>query len=81
MALASSSVATQNRTAASRLAGHHSGEFGVWQFSERRGRQLCPDEDQMQWARNPHLAMAIEAPRRLIEQEMRKVIRHNVVRQ
>jgi type I restriction enzyme R subunit len=33
----------------------------------------------MQDARNPHLA--IEALRRLVEQQMRKVIRHNVVRQ
>ena len=33
----------------------------------------------MQQNRNPHLA--IEALRRLIEQEMRRVTRHNVVRQ
>ena len=35
--------------------------------------------ERMQQARNPHLA--IEALRRLVEQEMRKVTRHNVVRQ
>lgn len=35
--------------------------------------------ERMQEARNPHLA--IEALRRLVEQEMRKVTRHNVVRQ
>ncbi|MGH3397164.1 MAG: type I restriction endonuclease subunit R, partial [Streptosporangiaceae bacterium] len=35
--------------------------------------------ERMQQTRNPHLA--IEALRRLIEQEMRKVTRHNVVRQ
>lgn len=34
--------------------------------------------ERMQQARNPHLA--IEALRRLIEQEMRKVTRHNIVR-
>ena len=33
----------------------------------------------MQEQRNPHLA--IEALRRLVEQEMRKVTKHNVVRQ
>jgi type I restriction enzyme, R subunit len=35
--------------------------------------------ERMQQARHPHLA--IEALRRLVEQEMRKVTRHNVVRQ
>ena len=35
--------------------------------------------ERMQQSRNPHLA--IEALRRLVEQEMRKVTRHNVVRQ
>lgn len=35
--------------------------------------------ERMQQTRNPHLA--IEALRRLVEQEMRKVTRHNVVRQ
>jgi type I restriction enzyme, R subunit len=35
--------------------------------------------ERMQQARNPHLA--VEALRRLVEQEMRKVTRHNVVRQ
>ncbi len=35
--------------------------------------------ERMQQARNPHLA--IEALRRLVEQEMRTVTRHNVVRQ
>jgi type I restriction enzyme R subunit len=35
--------------------------------------------ERMQEARNPHLA--IEALRRLVEQEMRKVTRHNIVRQ
>src|SRR6185437_7801661 len=35
--------------------------------------------ERMQQTRNPHLA--IEALRRLIEQEMRKVTRHNIVRQ
>ena len=33
----------------------------------------------MRETRNPHLA--IEALRRLVEQEMRKVTRHNIVRQ
>ena len=33
----------------------------------------------MQQSRNPHLA--IEALRRLVEQEMRRVTRHNIVRQ
>jgi type I restriction enzyme, R subunit len=35
--------------------------------------------ERMQQTRNPHLA--IEALRRLVEQEMRKVTRHNIVRQ
>jgi type I restriction enzyme, R subunit len=47
----------------------------------------CPDLshldeafiERMQETRNPHLA--IEALRRLVEQEMRKVARHNIVRQ